>query len=597
MSKFDFQFQKNASNQSVTAGLAMFETQKKAGIQQGSQAGTVKTARKYIDDAMDLVVSLDYNAARAMLDEALSIYPEDIVLLRLSGDVYLQQDDKDNALLTYMTAMGVNPLDTQVLNSIGSLLGLMGNSHDAKGFFQAAHNTDPSDAYSGYNWAHNSMKDSDWSFFDRLPQILRLGDRCPLDVQPFTLLGLTDDPALHKVRVKARCRDLMKRIKENKRFSRTSVHGRKIRIGFFSDDFRDHATMLLMGRFFDLIDRERFEVIIYDYGSSGNSAVRLQVEESADIYHNVRDISDHEMAELARKDGVDIAIDMKTYTKGARLAAFAERVAPVQVAFLGYPGTSGLPTMDYFIGDEITVPPSLRQHFSEKILYMPNCYQVNDNTREHSPDVPTRAELGLPEDAFVFCSLNNPNKVTPAEFDVWTKLLHNVPDSVLWLFAPTITIQENLLREAKARGIGPERLVFAARVSMVEHVSRMGRADLFLDAFNCNAHTTASEAVWSGLPIVTKAGKQFAARVAASIVTAIGCPDLVTETKEEYYDLAYKLATDRDALNEIKQRLKDNLWTTPLYDSEQYVRDFENLMEKAILRYEEGYKPKHLSLN
>ncbi|MDE4124975.1 hypothetical protein PXK18_12420, partial [Phaeobacter gallaeciensis] len=136
-----------------------------------------------------------------------------------------------------------------------------------------------------------------------------------------------------------------------------------------------------------------------------------------------------------------------------------------------------------------------------------------------------------------------------------------------------------------------------ARVSMVEHVSRMGRADLFLDAFNCNAHTTASEAVWSGLPIVTKAGKQFAARVAASIVTAIGCPDLVTETKEEYYDLAYKLATDRDALNEIKQRLKDNLWTTPLYDSEQYVRDFENLMEKAILRYEEGYKPKHLSLN
>ncbi|MEL0438615.1 O-linked N-acetylglucosamine transferase family protein [Phycobacter sp. K97] len=597
MSKFDFQLQKNARNISASTAGAGGGQENALGSFQNPQDVGARSEEKLLDDAMALVVAGDFPGARELVDAGLISYPDNYVLHRLSGDIYLRQNNMNEAMKGYMNAMGLNPLDTRTLNSIGSWLSIMKNYHDAKGFYLAAHNTNPMDACAGYNWIHCCMKDGDWSFFEKLPQILRLGDKHPMEVQPFALLGVTDNPALHKIRVEARSKLMMKTVKENKRFSRTSVQGRRIRLGFFSDDFREHATMLLMGRFFDLIDRERFEVCIYDYATSEDTAsVREDLKKSADIYHNVRDISDHELAELARKDGVDVAIDMKTFTKGGRLAVFAERAAPVQVAFLGYPGTSGLPTMDYFLADEITVPPSQRQHFSEKILNMPNCYQVNDNTRKMATEIPTRAEFGLPDDAFVFCSLNNPNKITPAEFDVWMKLLRNVPDSVIWLFAPSETLRENLLREAAARGIGPDRVVFAGQVTMAMHQARMSRADLFLDAFNCNAHTTASEAVFAGLPIVTKAGKQFAARVAASIVTAIGCPDLVTETVEEYYDLAYKLATDREALNEVKQRLKDNLWTTPLYDSEQYVRDFENLMEKAILRYEEGSKPKHMSL-
>lgn len=547
-------------------------------------------------EAMVAVVENNFAKARTILDRAIPLFPDDVNLLRLSGDVFLKENDRDKALMAYMAGLGVNPLDTQTLSSIGKLLIVMNKNNDAKGFFLAAHRTNPTDVFAAYNLIHTSMIESDWGIFDNMRSLLRLGDKAPLDVQPFALLSVTDNPGLHKSRVMARTNAVMKTVRENKSFDRTSVEGRKIRLGFFSSDFFNHATMLLLGRFFELIDRERFEVYLYDYGTQPENEIQLRVKDAADIYHNVRELSDFELAELARKDGVDVAVDMKGFTRDGRLAVFASRAAPIQVSYLGYPGTSGLSTMDYFVADNVTVPQEMRQYFSEKILYMPHSYQVNDNSRVHPEVTPDRSALGLPEEAFVFCSLNNPNKVTPQEFDVWMKLLHEVPDSVLWLLAPTEFLQQNLLREAAARGIGADRLIFAGRVSTPDHLARMKQADLFLDAFNCNAHTTASEAVWSGVPLVTKVGKQFAARVAASVLTAIECPDLVTKTTDEYFALALKLATDPALLADIKQRLADNLYTTPLYDSQSYVRSFEALMEKAILRYEAGLKPKHLSL-
>lgn len=562
---------------------------------QGSAQGGL-TGKDYAEKAMRAVVARDYGEARNILDQGVARYPEDIDLIRLSGDLYLRDGDRNKALMSYMAGMKINPLDTQTLCSMGGLLVDMGNLSSAKGFYMAAHRTDPTDAFAAYSWIYASMFESDWTFFEKLPELLRLGDDAPLDVQPYALLAVFDDPALHKRRVEARSRALMQTVQENAVFQRSSVKGRKIRIGFFSNDFYVHATMLLLGRFFDLIDRDRFEVVIYDFGTAEDNQIREGVEGAADIYRQVSALSDHELVQLARQDGIDIAVDMKTHTKGGRIAVFAERAAPVQVSFLGYPASSGLPSMDYFVADAVTVPPSLQKHFSEKLIYMPDCYQVNDNTRPHPETLPTRADYGLPDQGIVFCSLNNPNKVTPAEFDVWMKLLRDVPDSVLWIMAPEEVLQQNLLAEAAARGVGADRLVFAGRLSVEEHHARMGVADIFLDAFNCNAHTTASEAVWSGVPVITKAGQQFAARVAASVVTAIGCPDLVTETEEDYYQLAYNLATDPEALSRMKQRLKDNLWTTPLYDSEAYVRNFEALMEKAILRYEDGLKPDHLSL-
>lgn len=589
----------------MTAQNFQFKTKSRVGAVRArggkSQAKTkpaIKSRNNNMDQlAFEAILEGNFSKARKILDDGLVLYPTSVNLHRLSGDVYLRQDDPDSALRAYMEAMTLDPLSTVTLNSLGSLLVQMKKNNTAKGFFLAAHQTKPTDVFAAYNLMHTSMHESDWAFFDRLPDLLRLGDEKPLDVQPFTLLALSDDPGLHRRRVETRCKNMLRAVKENKRFERSPVEGRKIRIGFFSSDFYEHATMLLMGRFFDLLDKTRFELCIYDYIPKRHDPYQHQVERAADLYRDVQGISDHELAQLARQDGIDIAIDMKGYTRNGRLAVFAERAAPVQVSYLGYPGTSGLSSIDYFLADEVTVPKNMRAHFTEKLMNMPHCYQVNDNQRKRPENLPSRAELGLPEDKFIFCSLNNPNKVTPAEFDVWMKLLRNVENSVLWILAPDDILQQNLLKEAKERGVEADRLIFADRISMDGHLARMGQADLFLDAFNCNAHTTASEAVWNGVPLVTKAGNQFAARVAASVVSAIGCPDLVTETVEDYYDLAYKLATDPVAHAEMKQRLKDNLTTTPLYDSEAYVRDFENLMEMAIQRYDAGLKPKHLSLS
>ncbi|EBA18021.1 TPR repeat protein [Roseobacter sp. SK209-2-6] len=590
----NFQFNKNlkTGTAGVRLGLGSETGYAKAGKKKTKKAN--RSTEALFKKAMKMIVAGDLNKARSIVDEALSYSPKNINLLRLSGDVYLQQQNLDQALLAYMDAMGIDPFNTSVLNSIGSLLLIMKNQKDANGFFLAAHQTDRKDAYAAYNWVHTSMHLSDWGFFEKLNDILRLGDDTPLNVQPFTLLAISDDPGLHKLRVKARCKILSDAVKENRKFVRSSVVGRKIRIGFFSGDFYSHATMLLLGDFFELLDKDRFEVVIYDFGPITDDEHQQKVKNSAYIYRRVKELSEHELVQLSREDCLDIAVDMKGYTRNGRMAVFAERAAPVQVAYLGYPGTSGLGPVDYFVADEVTVPQSQRQHFSEKIMYMPDCYQPNDRNRKQPDVVPSRTELGLPEGKFIFCSLNNPNKVTPAEFDVWMKLLCNVPESVLWILAPNEEIKNNLTREANARGVGGERLIFAERVSMDDHLARMRQADLFLDAFNCNAHTTASEAVWAGVPLVTKAGNQFAARVAASVVTAIGCPDLVTETIDEYYDLAYKLATEADTYSELRLRLQDNLLTTPLYDSESYARNFEKLMEMAILRYEEGAKPKHL---
>ncbi len=554
----------------------------------------------YTKAASKQLILNDLEKAKSIIQDGLSEFPKEARLYRFLGEIYVQQGNSDQALLTLVEAMKLNPGDSQVLGAVGKLLLTMGRAADAKDFFRTAYQNDKQEASTAYHWMHACMGESDWSFYPELENILRLGDKTAQNIEPFSLLSVADNPTLLKMRVEMRCRVIMKQCREQlkqlPKLRRDKAEGRRIRIGYFSNDFfRGHATMLLLGKFFELHDKDRFEIYIYDFAAERGDEVLQGIQKTADHYVSVKDLSDFELAERARQDGIDIAIDMKGFTRGGRLASFAYRCAPVQVAFLGFPGPTGLPTMDYMIGDPITIPAAMRKNYSEKILYMPNCYQPNDRWRPR-PEKTTRAEVGLPEGKFVFCSLNNPNKITPADFDVWMPLLQEVPDSVLWLLAPRAEVQKNLVKEATARGVDADRLFFAGRVSPKEHFARLEHGDLFLDAFNCNAHTTASETVWAGLPILTKAGNQFAARVCSSIVSAIGCPELSVETVEEYKAMALKLATDPAALAAIRQKLQDNLMTTPLYDSEQYVRDFEALMEMAIARYDAGDKPKHMML-
>ncbi|CAM3693179.1 UDP-N-acetylglucosamine-peptide N-acetylglucosaminyltransferase [Phaeobacter inhibens] len=540
----------------------------------------------------------DYQRARELTMQALVFEPENATLHAEIASSFMQEKKYELALKHLMGALKLEPTSPKWLSAIGTILFLMDKLSDAVGFFEAVYQLDPENAMNVSRLVQSQMNLCDWAVYQDQKNKLRILDNDPANGDPFTTLLYVDDGAFQKKRVvmKTKKKATISEQKVARKFDRTPVADRKIRVGYFSCDFFNHATMFLMARHFELHDRDKFEIYIYDYSEEPDNVMRQRVLRSADCYRQIQGVKDEDVAELARADGLDVAIDLKGYTKHARPAIFGFRAAPVQISYLGYPGTTGMPTMDYFLADPVTVPKEGRRHFSEKILYMPNCYQVNDNSRAHPEEKPTRADMGLPENAVVFCSFNNHNKVTPAEFDIWMDLLKDVDNSVLWFLAAADVVRANILKEAEARGVPADRIVFAGRCSTPDHVARLPLADIFLDTFACNAHTTASEMLWSGVPVVTKPGEQFAARVAASIVTAVGCPELIAETDEEYRALALRLATQPEERQALREKLKANIPSTPLYDTEQYVRDFEALMEKAIQRYDDGLKPDHLSL-
>jgi predicted O-linked N-acetylglucosamine transferase (SPINDLY family) len=274
-----------------------------------------------------------------------------------------------------------------------------------------------------------------------------------------------------------------------------------------------------------------------------------------------------------------------------RLELFAYGLAPVQISHLGYPGTLGTKFIDYFIADPVLIPEDKRDYYSEKIIYLPNSYQPNDNKRFISDKAITREEAELPIDSFVFCCFNDNYKITPKEFDIWMRLLNKVEGSVLWLLRSNSSAEMNMKREAVARGIDAERLVFAEKMPHAEHLARHRLADLFLDTFNVNAHTTASDALWAGLPIITKLGENFAARVAGSLLNAVGLPELITENESDYEALILDLSTNPKRLDEIKRKLADNLLSKPLFDTQKYTNHLETAYEQAFETYRKGRPP------
>jgi len=346
--------------------------------------------------------------------------------------------------------------------------------------------------------------------------------------------------------------------------------------------------MYLMAQIFERHDKEQFEVYAYSYGPDKQDEMRKRLVSAVDVFHDVRGMNDIQIVELARAEGLDIAIDLKGFTANTRLAPFAYGLAPVQISYLGYPGTLGADFIDYIVADPVVIPTDNRQYYSEQVIYLPNTYQPTDNTRVISDKTITREDMRLPSNGFVFCCFNNNYKISPKEFDIWMRLLGGVESSVLWLLKSNKWAEQNLKREAEARGISAERLIFAEKVPQAEHLARQKLADLFLDTFNYNAHTTTSDALWAGLPVVTKLGEGFAARVAGSLLTAIDLPELITENEEAYEVLALTLATDLKRLGQIKSKLDRNRLTQPLFDSEMYTRHLEAGYQMAYERYFNG---------
>ena len=365
----------------------------------------------------------------------------------------------------------------------------------------------------------------------------------------------------------------------------------RIRIAYVSSDFYAHATAVLMAGVFESHDRGRFETIAISLGRGDGSAMRARLERSVDRFLEVGERSDVEIANLMRQAEIDIAVDLKGYTSHARPRIFSFRPAPVQVNFLGFPATMAADFMDYIVGDRFTIPESDVPFFSEKVIRLPDSYQPNDRTRSSTGKVMSRAVAGLPETGFVFCCFNNSFKIQPQIFDVWMRLLRETSGSVLWLLADNPVAVTNLKREAVTRGIDSSRLVFAPRAGQDDHLARHRLADLFLDTLPYNAHTTASDALWSGLPLLTCMGGTFAGRVAASVLSSAGLPELVTSTMPDYEALALALARDHGRLAAIKVKLVQNRNTCSLFDAARFTRHLEDAYTLMRERSERGEKP------
>ncbi|WP_420004070.1 tetratricopeptide repeat protein [Arenibacterium sp. LLYu02] len=417
-------------------------------------------------------------------------------------------------------------------------------------------------------------------------------------VSPFTTLVMEDNPDLLRVRTQAYASTVFPPQPESTiSFLRPEARPQRLKIGYFSSDFHNHATMHLLGGLLRAHDQSRFDIHAFSYGPDRQDTQRALVEANVSRFYDLRNLSDHELVERARAQELDIAIDLKGYTGNNRCAIFGQRLAPVQISYLGYPGTLGTPMMDYIITDSVVSPAGSERHFEEHLIRLPHSYQPNDNQRQIAPRQFTRADCGLPEDGFVFCCFNNGYKITPREFDIWMRLLTAVEGSVLWLMSGGAAAEANLRREAESRGVDSGRLHFAERLPHGEHLARQKVADLFLDTFAVNAHTTCSDALWAGLPVLTLPGQQFSARVAASLLSALNLPELIAKNEADYEARALKLAQEPDALLALRTAVARNRRTAPLFDTRRYTLSLEAALDTAFETWRLGQAPAHLTLS
>lgn len=555
----------------------------------------LRNALKLRPDYTDTYINLG-NAFRDMgsNDTALAYYNQAITLQPDNAKAHFnlgllrnEQGKKGEAIMALEHAIAYAPGYAEAHRELANILLGFDLRDEAMISFERAVSADPNDDLAWCAKLHQQAQMCDWEAVaaaaDRIPSLGKTA--------VWGMLSLEDSPARHRLRSENAAATAGKNISRHLFMPATPKRPEKLRIGYFSADFWSHAVMHLIVRQLELHDRDRFEVHGFAYREGVKDAMHERLVGAVDVFHQVHSLDDDAIAARARSAHMDIAIDLMGHTKGKRLGVFAHGAAPVQISYLGYPGTSGADFFDYMIADHITIPAEQRAHYSENILYMPHCYQPNDNCREIAPRAFTRADMGLPDDGFVFACFNSSYKITPEEFDIWMRLLTKVEGSVLWLYKSNRWAEANLRKEAEKRGIAASRIIFAEGIAVDEHLARQRLADLFLDTFNVNAHTTASDALWGGLPVLTRMGQSFAARVAGSLLHAVGLPELAVESSEAYEAMALELATNPARLAELRARLAANRLTAPLFDTESFIRDIEAGYDAAYARYLDGKTP------
>jgi len=533
-----------------------------------------------------------------LFNKAISLKPNYSEAYFNIGIVFKKLNRLDEAIDSYKKAINLKPNYVESFYNIATIFQEQGKLDEAIDYYDKALLIRPDYEKAQAQKLHQKAKICDWKNFQQDKELHSKLGTLKKHVPPFTMLFFEDDARNHYLRSKlyAKKKYLQKQIPFDKK-NKISKNER-LRIGYFSADLQNHATMYLASKIFENYNKKKFEIYVYSFGKSlEHDKVREKLKKSVDVFKDVTSLNDKDIAMLAREDQIDIAIDLKGYTKNSRTGIFAYRAAPIQINFLGYPGTMGAKFFDYIIADLTLIPETKKNLYSEEIIYLPHTYQPTSHSSIILDKTFTKSEMNLPNHCFVFCCFNNSYKVSPNEFNIWMRILNKVENSVLWLIGSNKWVKQNLKTEAEKHGISCNRLIFANHLSHSDHLARLKLADLFLDTFNVNAHTTASDALWAGLPVVTKLGKSFVSRVAGSLLKAIGLPELVTENEKDYESLIIDLALNPDKLLKIKEKLLINRISQPLFDSEMYTRHLENAFKQAYEHHINGIMPKTIIIN
>lgn len=549
-----------------------------------------------------------FEDAAASCRQALRLQPDSALAHNNLGLSLGEQQHQEEAIACYRAALRSKPEFAEAHYNLGKMLW---DRHDIVGAiasFRRASELKAQDVAMRGALVHALQHACQWE--DLMPLVDRViaavdnpaGQAMSLPMVPFSFLGLPK-PTTAAQQLRCTRAWVERQPPAPLRFShapavaRAADRARKLTIGYLSADFHEHAVAYLVVEWFERHNRDRFRVFGYSYGPDDGSPLRRRIQSAFDRFVELRDSSLVEAATRIHDDQVDILVDLTGYTRDSRPRILAARPAPIQVNYMGYPGTMAAPYLDYILVDRFIVPPDQQPYFTEKLVHLPGCYQAQDSQCAISPSVPSRSECGLPAAGFVFCCFNNTYKITPAMFTVWMDLLRAVPGSVLWLLDANALVCANLRREAAARGIDPGRLVFALRAPLADHLARHKLADLALDCFPYCGHATASVSLWAGCPLLTLAGQTMVSRVAGSLLTTIGLPELVASSFDEYAATALRLAREPDRLAELRRRLEANRVTSGLFDGGQFTRKVERAYEMMWQIYAAGEPPRAFAVS
>ena len=500
----------------------------------------------------------------------------------------------DEAIINFEKAILLDPHNGELYLHLGEIYNSIKSHRKALVALEKAYSINPGIEFLLGSIVNTKMDLSLWDeLSDNLNILTSKVTNNEKAITPFALMALIDDPQVQSKASQIYANFNYPHSTYESKIKPYSNH-KKIRVGYFSADFHNHPTMHLMAELFELHDKRKLEIFAFSFGPNQQDRWRKRVVLSFDKFIEVSSKSDSEISMLSREMEIDIAVNLGGYTHSSRTGVFANFAAPIQINFLGFPGTMGVNYIDYIVADHTLITSENENHFSEKIVYMPHSYQSNLSHREISNETLSRQELGLPDKGFIFSCFNSPHKITPMTFKSWMRILKSVEGSVLWLYCNNKDTISNISKTASKFGIDENRIIYAKRLPVEEHLNRIKKADLFLDTLPYNAHTTASEALRMGVPVLTLIGNSFASRVAASLLNAVNIPELITYTQVEYESLAIELALNSEKLGNIKSKLINNLPTSALFDCRAYTKNLELAFDAMHQRSQSGLEPDHI---